>query len=318
MHRTSPSSHTHTSLPAARPPLVFFFFSPPVSSQDSSAAVVVAAYKAGDHAAAVAWVDRLRSAGLAISRNGYSAAVSACCALGNPDAAAGILGAMSEARVVATASAYNAVLETICPPSEGGYSARVRLRDDDAAAPGEGEGEAAGETTAEAVESGSGRGGVVVEINGLASTGAEAEGAGGRRKEPPEEESGRGGGSRAAEKAESALSLFEVMWEREVPMNGVTYAIVICALLAAGREDEVLRLWTQVTDADGFGVVALGGLLPPPGRRFDSGRKREERDLEMEVGTRWLDLFLPWVSVRPERFWLLAQQHNCSASVSCF
>lgn len=217
--------------------------------QDSSAAVVVAAYKAGDHAAAVAWVDRLRSAGLAISRNGYAAAVHACCALGEPEAAAGVLGVMSEAQVAASASLYNAVLETICPPSEGGYSATVRLRDEAATSE-------AGETV-EAVD-GSGGGGVcescggVAEINGLAGagggrgTGQEQAREGAPGKEPPEPGPGRG--SKAAEKAESAVALFEEMRERKVPMNGVTYAMVICALLEAEREDEVLRLWTQVRD----------------------------------------------------------------------
>eukprot|EP00903_Cladosiphon_okamuranus_P008809 g8436.t1 len=229
--------------------------------KDSSAAVVVAAYKAGDHAAAVAWVDRLRSAGLAISRNGYAAAVNACCALGNPEAAAGVLGVMSEAQVVPTASLYNAVLETICPPSEGGYSATARLTDGAATF-------RAGETTE--VENGSGSGGGgggregcgsesrdgVAEINGLAGAGGGGGGGGGeggqgqaqeggRRKEPPESESGRGRGASAAEKAESALALFEEMRERKVPMNGVTYAMVVCALLGAEREDQVLRLWTQ-------------------------------------------------------------------------
>lgn len=220
------------------------------SIQDSSAAVVVAAYKAGDHAAAVAWVDRLRSAGLSISRNGYAAAVNACCALGDPGTAAGVLGVMSEAQVVASASLYNAVLETIHPPSEGGYSATVRLRGD-AATP---EIEAGG---AEDVEDGSGRGGGsksrggVAEINDLAGAGRGRGGQeqareGGWTREPPEAGRGPGRGSRAAEKAESALTLFEEMRERKVPMNGVTYAMVICALLGAEREDEVLRLWTQV------------------------------------------------------------------------
>eukprot|EP00752_Nemacystus_decipiens_P016473 g14726.t1 len=233
--------------------------------KDSSAAVVVAAYKAGDHAAAVAWVDRLRSAGLAISRNGYAAAVHACCALGDPDAAAGVLGVMSEAQVVPAASLYNAVLETICPPSEGGYSATVRLRDD-AATPGGGAGEAGEE--AESDSGGRGRRGGggesrggggesrggVAEINGLAAgRGGRGRGPGqaakegGRGEEPPEPEPPGGGrGSSAAEKkAESALALFEVMRKRKVPMNGVTYAMVVCALLGAEREGDVLRLWTQ-------------------------------------------------------------------------
>lgn len=255
---------------------------PPFSRllQDSSAAVVVAAYKAGDHAAAVAWVDRLRSAGLAISRNGYAAAVNACCALGDPDAAAGVLGVMSEAEVVPNASLYNAVLEAICPPSEGGYSATVRLRGDAGASGGAGE-------TAEA-ENGSGgrgdggggggesRGGggdVVAEINGLAGAGR-----GGRRqeqvqegrrgKEPPEPGPG-GRGSRAAEKAEAALALFEEMRERKVPMNGVTYAMVVCALLGAEREDEVLRLWAQVRKRR----LDRLGLHQPEGRERGTGKR---------------------------------------------
>lgn len=221
--------------------------------QDSSAAVVVAAYKAGDHAAAVAWVDRLRSAGLAISRNGYAGAVNACCALGDPEAAAGVLGVMSEAQVVPTASLYNAVLETICPPSEGGYSATARLTAG-AATLGAGESAEAEHGSGSGDGGGGGGGsesrGGVAEINGLAGAGGGGGGQGqaqerGRGKERPESESGRGRGASAAEKAESALALFEEMRERKVPMNGVTYAMVVCALLVADREDEVLRLWTQ-------------------------------------------------------------------------
>ncbi|CAM9283116.1 unnamed protein product, partial [Scytosiphon promiscuus] len=203
--------------------------------KDSSAAVVVAAHDAGDHAAALAWVDRLRGAGLPVSRNGYSAAVNACCALGKPEAAIGVLEVMLESKVVPSASVYNAVLETICPPSEGGYSARARLRDDDEAFSGGG------------VETAAGGGGGGA--NGLDGVG---EGAGGERKDA--QEGGGGGqfvgqgrdpGSAAGVKADRALSLFEDMWARAVPMNGVTYAMVICALLRAEREDDVLRLWEQ-------------------------------------------------------------------------
>ncbi|CAM9133805.1 unnamed protein product [Ectocarpus sp. 4 AP-2014] len=194
--------------------------------KDSTAAVVLAAYKAGDHAAAIAWVDRLDSADLPVSRNGYTAAVNACCALGKPDAAISILGMMLEGRLVPTASVYNAVLESICPASEGGYSARVRLRDSSPALSG-------GRLTEEADGSGSEE-----ELNGLSR--AIERGEDGGRDEP----AGLRRDTTAVAKADRVLSLFEEMWAREVPMNGVTYAIVICALLRAEREDEVLRLWT--------------------------------------------------------------------------
>ena len=51
---------------------------------------------------------------------------------------------------------------------------------------------------------------------------------------------------RAAEKADSVAALFKSMAERGVPMNGVTYALVMAALLAAERVDDVLGLWKQV------------------------------------------------------------------------
>ncbi|CAB1110596.1 unnamed protein product [Ectocarpus sp. CCAP 1310/34] len=194
--------------------------------KDSTAAVVLAAYKAGDHAAAIAWVDRLDRAGLPVSRNGYTAGVNACCALGKPDAAISILGMMLEGRLVPTASVYNAVLESICPASEGGYSARVRLRDSSPALSG-------GRLTEEADGSGGEE-----ELNGLFRARERRED--GERDEP----AGLIRDTTAAAKADRALSLFEEMWAREVPMNGVTYAIVICALLRAEREDQVLRLWT--------------------------------------------------------------------------
>ncbi|CAM9449134.1 unnamed protein product [Ectocarpus sp. 13 AM-2016] len=194
--------------------------------KDSTAAVVLAAYKAGDHAAAIAWVDRLDRAGLPVSRNGYTAAVNACCAVGKPDAALSILGMMLEGRLIPTASVYNAVLESMCPASEGGYSARVRLRDGSPALSG-------GRLAEEADGSGG-----VEELNGLSRAGERGEDGG--RDEP----AGLRRDATASAKADRALSLFEEMWAREVPMNGVTFAIVICALLRAEREDEVLRLWT--------------------------------------------------------------------------
>lgn len=225
-----------THLPT--PPHLFCFFVFPSGNlgclQDSTAAVVLAAYKVGDHAAAIAWVDRLDRAGLPVSRNGYTAAVKACCALGKPDAAISILGMMLEGRLVPTASVYNTVLEAICPPSEGGYSARVRLRDSGSAL-------SDGRLTEEADGCGGGGSGGEEGLNGL----AHARGGGGEdggREEPARLRRD----TTAAAKADRALSLFEEMRAREVPMNGVTYAIVICALLRAEREDEVLRLWTLV------------------------------------------------------------------------
>lgn len=242
-----------------------------VNLQDSAAAVIVAAYKTGDHAAAIEWVDRLRCAGLSVSRNGYTAAVNACCALGNLEAAAGVLGVMSEARVVPSASLYNAVLETICPPSEGGYSARVRWRNGDGDGGGGlgGDGVAASAEGVEGVESDNGHGSRRSSSSsregdcasgGSAGAGSVVVGKGVRKgrgeEEPPESKEGARDDDadddhhdrprRAAEKADSALSLFEEMWRREVPMNGVTYAMVISALLGAERKDEVLSLWTQV------------------------------------------------------------------------
>lgn len=260
----------------------------------------MAAYKAGDHAAAVAWVDRLRSAGLTISRNGYAAAVNACCALGDPDAAAGVLGVMSEAEVVPTASLYNAVLETICPPSEGGYSATVRLRDDATASGGVGEAVEAKKGSGGGIGGGGdgggseSRGGGVAEINGLAGNGLAGAGGGGRRKEPPESGPGQRG-SRDAEKAEAALALFEEMRERKVPMNGVTYAMVVCALLGAEREDEVLRLWTQVRRRlDRFAFV---------------GHQPEgwERGMSKGMSKRWPYFVWGWISLGV----------CCSASAVC-
>lgn len=217
----------------------------------------MAAYKTGDHAAAIAWVDRLHRAGLPVSRNGYTAAVNACCALGNTWAAADVLRVMSEARVVPNASLYNTVLETICPPSEGGYSARARWTNDG------GGGVAASADGSEGVESVGGRGSGSRSSREGGRAGGESaarsvvvgkeEREGRGEEEPPELEEARyphhhhyDRPRTAAEKADSALSLFEEMWRREVPMNGVTYAMVICALLEAEREDEVLRLWAQV------------------------------------------------------------------------
>lgn len=241
--------------------------------QHSGAVLVTSAHKAGDYAGALAWINRLREVGLPVSRNGYAAAVDACCSLENPGAAICVLGAMAEVGVVPSASVYNAVFETICPPSEGGYDGSRRWKqgageqeaflDEGGIREGGESGSSGGGVVAGCGEDGSrGRGGdivegggggsvggngrrIVVEVNGLAGVGGGGgggtgvggwEGQTGFRKRDP----------RAAEKADNAIALFKSMAERGVPMNGVTYALVMAALLAAERIDDVVKLWKQV------------------------------------------------------------------------
>lgn len=180
------------------------------------------------------WLDRLRAARVPISLKGYVAVANACCALGTPMGAVRVLDMMAEAGLVPSASVYNTVFGAFCPSYSAGRR-REREKEDEV-----------DETVGWGVEGEGDDGvrddsGVASGVNGLqlaAGDGDEdgdGEDASEWRRHP-----------RAVELADRVLALLEEMKERRVPATGVTYAVVVAALLEAERVDDVLAMWQQV------------------------------------------------------------------------
>lgn len=191
---------------------------------------------------------RLRSAGLPISRNGYAAAVEACCAMGKPEVAIRVLESITEGEAVGRdahlclpgVSAYNTVLETLCRCGrpDGALvdsSSRVWKRKDEKSGVFFGMGRS-GEVQAPGGVHGLGSGVDSIEGGRRGGIGDTGSGGEGQRERYPS----------AVERAESAVRLLADMVGRGVSVNGVTYELVISALLEAERVDDIVDLWKQV------------------------------------------------------------------------
>lgn len=209
----------------------------------------MAAYSTGDYGGALAWMNRLRGAGLPISRNGYAASVDACCAMGKPAVAIQILESITEGKgeggdahlSIPGVSTYNTVLETLCRC--GGSDAALN---ESLSRVWKKQGEKTG------VYFDVGRSGEVQDYGGVHGLGNGVDsiegGREGRRERYPS----------AVERAESAMRLLSDMVDQRVSVNDVTYELVISVLLEAERVDDIVDLWKRVSRWGGVGCVSTG------------------------------------------------------------
>lgn len=202
-----------------------------------------------------------------ISRNGYAAAVDACCAMGVPEVALGVLDAVVDSGFVPNGLMYSAIFKAIFagrPEFSSGWRSVSRddgddndNNDDDDQVPREfvfdfeaeedrqeerGQGDTRRPEDNDRVRNSvddAGRDGVGVGVvNGHVS-----------RRGPDEEwrdQEGKKQDPNVGEKADMAVSLLSHMRGQDVLVKGSTYALVASALMDAGRPEDVLALWQEV------------------------------------------------------------------------
>lgn len=216
----------------------------------------------GDFAGAVAWLDRLRHAGLRLSWKGYASCIDACRKLGSPEAARRVFDVMISANVEPTTAVYNAVLGAYCFSSAAPKDLYDGLRREESQGVGPPDDLWVDIAGTGRRGRGDDRGDVVVDVNrgGGSDSGvewaADLEERAGEQVEGPGEWGGKGlqqhPHPKSGEWAVGAVEMLQDMRSRDVMPDALSYALVITALISAERIEQVVSVWKRVSGSIWF------------------------------------------------------------------